>query len=842
MVLASGLASDPDIHHVDTKDMMRLNAGAILNQLPNNVMLQRHSYKIVYVVPFPDMSVTLSDLLHDHIHDSNCSSLDFSNATSDEFTGDNILSFGNDNMENLCSKIRETSDLLVRDVVAFGDNLGYVIRTIKTITHHFNSTKFTANQQKRGLSFVGEFLDTAFGLAGPKTVDALKMHIHYLEEGLKNSKAFERKLFESHRFHVKLNNDRHFNMIRRLQDYTKSVHSDFVLMAEADKFNFYNMFELFKKLRRVSYYISESLAFEDKWLACISAFSENRLCPTLIKPKRLKSLVQMINTRLELSNLKVAFGTDVPFSVLYNELEVTYTHSETKLYAELSVPLVDTHTELFDLYAINTFPISISNNSLVTTQLQNVPDLIAISNLYMFPLSYSDFGKCHGKRYLVCDGVLQITNISTPSCVQSLIQNDVQGIAKMCQYKLETFKFKPLLKYKQFFILSHAVQSFVHCGDDAEILECNHICLISLKCDCHISNQWQRLFSDMLFCEAKRETVTLHTFNLPFVSKVLKITEGLNADSMYMAPEFHFPVENDLLNDMEKSAEGQMLLEDAIAIHSDFRSEPIVSNNFVSDLLIIISLIFSFVLLIAFMYVIYRLRCVLVLLAALQQSVPTTDGMRIYLQPEVSNKSHVEQYEMLSAEIVSSESNQWHVVLITVFLAILVVSLMSYIIRHISRRRYLNSVKFDLLIFSKEHYQVVNLMEAKWDLQTLGVQGQMCMERLHFERNFYVRPYIDLFYDTTSLSLNEVPICLPDRVYVSLIQYFWLRKITSQAHNVILLLSIRGVLLGYFGSKTLENPSVTLPIGVYKIFQSLTKESSLERQISIRRSTRQDRE
>ena len=157
MALLGAVWSSSPIHEISTDDILRINSGVIFSKLPQKVLLQRQTYRVLVVIPFPDVSILKAGYLNPLLYDRNCSEVELE--FHGNFTGDNLFHFGNENQDQICSRFQKLSNGLVNDVKQYGDNLKRVINMIKDVTGHYNSSKFYDIPEKRGIAIVGEALE-----------------------------------------------------------------------------------------------------------------------------------------------------------------------------------------------------------------------------------------------------------------------------------------------------------------------------------------------------------------------------------------------------------------------------------------------------------------------------------------------------------------------------------------------------------------------------------------------------------------------------------------------------------------------------------------------------------
>ena len=295
----------------------------------------------------------------------------------------------------------------------------------------------------------------------------------------------------------------------------------------------------------------------------------------LLTGKLTASLVPMSIVQSSLDNVADELQKNFPlFHIVhknvpyYYDQPVTFIRVQDSVFVTLNIP-VSSSTSLFHVYNVISFPLTINNDSIQTTQVSNVPPGVAVDpiNNYFIELSHSQLSLCHGPHRCVIHTPHR--RLDNPTCIAALFFDQQKAIHEMCQFTLKAGQAAPLvveLGYNK--VLLSNIQDIVFTCSQGKISKakaCPGTCIIDVPCFCSILADDYVIPSRMENCVPDNiNPITVYPINLAVLPHLLNDFEIeantlVNDTASYKIPSFDiFPNttrldDNDLTIDLTQA-------------------------------------------------------------------------------------------------------------------------------------------------------------------------------------------------------------------------------------------------------------------------------------------------
>ncbi len=307
--------------------------------------------------------------------------------------------------------------------------------------------------------------------------------------------------------------------------------SSYVTSTHAAEYAFEIIALLFKDLHFATNIKFNIASFHEGVLALL----QNTVSPLLLPFETIQTALSGIKTylkdhdRFELAHLNQ--------HQVYNTVPFSWTFYEGSIYITMQFPLV-IQNNVLQVFHIMTMPMPINRTSSYTTQLTNVPALIAISKdsrHYALPTGQN----WHPKR--INHSPTPLISTKNPNCGTALIAQDKKVIKSHCKFAFETEALKPSIipLGKNEYVVSAITKISLKCnGKSSQISGCP-FCIMTFPCGCDIQAEPFYLPPHLSHCKQSSTDITIdHPVNLALLQHFYTDIElsDIQGDTTYSSP------------------------------------------------------------------------------------------------------------------------------------------------------------------------------------------------------------------------------------------------------------------------------------------------------------------
>ena len=396
----------------------------------------------------------------------------------------------------------------------------------------------------------------------------------------------------------------------------------------------------------------------DQLLVGVQRLMEHKLPIELIPLHTLKQALNEVSSQLKKSYPSY-FVSPVNIEYYYSTMPISYGRVHDSIYISVNIPITS-NPSLFNIYQVLTFPVPVNQSTSHTTQIQNMSPYIAIheNQCAYFELREVQFSHCLGNKMRHCPFLLPQTHVNTHTCTSAVFFKLKEQIKALCDFSYmrhniqsDIFEIAPGK-----LLITKINKIYTSCKDEiTNSLGCK-FCIITLPCHCSLKLDHRSIPSRITNCRNAGKLTVSYPVNLAVLHHFFDDElSHINPDTLFKTPvEYKIPSFNiyehnlhKLIASDEKVKLNLKKMSDAAKRNEKIYqsvSEPILSgqwlpvNNWTSDLGIVTlsSIILSSFTLFVCLFIAYRFRMLLVVVATLQaipQSKAFTNKPLIWNQP-----------------------------------------------------------------------------------------------------------------------------------------------------------------------------------------------------------------
>ena len=499
---------------------------------------------------------------------------------------------------------------------------------------------------RAAFGFIGEWSEYLFGTATTHDIQVVSDHIKALEHRFTSQNQNLQKHDKHLSSFMSKVDQRMDNMKIIVADNAATLSNLANLVSNsnsADRYAYHLIALLFKDL----HYGSKLQKQVDQFYQGMLDLMHHKISPLLLSFKTIQVALTEITTFLQ-AHPRFHLAT-LNHKQIYSSVPFTWVISDSSIYITMRFPLV-VQDKMLDVYQIHTVPMPVNRTSTLTTQIQNLPPLVAFSrdsNHYALPT----LANWHHSKFI--HSATPLIETSKPNCVSALFAQHKQNIKDNCKFTVSNNKLKPDVSPigNSKYLISAIPKIKVACeGHNTYHKDGCHFCIMVLPCGCDITADQFYLPPHITHCNGSSKEITIsHPVNLALLQHFYSTSElsHIQADSTYPNPTqakvpniklFNHNLTKLLANDNDINLDlGKMVnaMQNDDQIYNSL-AEPILdklpdfesndSFSFHHELLIYIGFGLTALEGVLCVYLWYKQRCMAILLTA---KIPQTTSQRL---------------------------------------------------------------------------------------------------------------------------------------------------------------------------------------------------------------------
>lgn len=450
------------------------------------------------------------------------------------------------------------------------DTISDEIRTFRNLVPKI-TRNVTTTRTKRSLfgAWSGEIFSKLFHLATLDHVKILMKHVDMVEKQLGKVQRLQITTKELHSYmthHAEferlmhqgiVQNEQHINdTYYDLLELSQKVGTGYARLQQISGENTRGISLLHQLHIREISVLQLVLDNTYKLVTGVTQLQKGILPSDLVSPDHLEEILEEISMVLteKFPQFKILFPH--PRQYYDTSLNLVYTSTTRFLYIKIQIPLAD-NSMIFDVYSIQSIPLTLTPNSSQFSQLTNIPDFLGVSQdrTFFVQLTTKQFSSCTSASLIQCSEVLPLIEKTEPTCTAAIFLNaPYKMVHNICDFTL----FPQIVNPVSYFLHTTETSIFVSTNHfdwklvcptrlPAKLKGCS-LCEIPLHCTCAIAGQDFFLGANIQAClvnatwESKEHTsniMALYTLYQPIRNLTLTPVDFVKLQQQITIPQIN---------------------------------------------------------------------------------------------------------------------------------------------------------------------------------------------------------------------------------------------------------------------------------------------------------------
>ncbi len=272
---------------------------------------------------------------------------------------------------------------------------------------------------------------------------------------------------------------------------------------------------------------------------------------TLLPSKAIRQAARSIAKSLLGSSYVLLHGLDTNYFRRHGSFAV-HLHNNS-IWITLRFPVGPAVAQM-ELYAVNVYPVPVTNGSTHATRITDLPDYVVIRSVQRgnhdayAPLATSEVIRCHGAATKICPFPVAFANLTDETCIASLINDDTESVQRLCHILYYKNQLKPhFTPISDSSVLLYDIPKVtLRCNQRETTEEGCAFCVFLIHCNCILMyGQYSFHGAFTQTCSKhKPTTTTMHLLNLAVYMEFIQETAMEIKASDGFHKSTHIPLPN----------------------------------------------------------------------------------------------------------------------------------------------------------------------------------------------------------------------------------------------------------------------------------------------------------